>query len=67
MQIVAHEMRTPLLIISQNLSMLTVLIEHKDDESDRSHISEDTEAEDLRRCILEENLTAEDILSNIEL
>ena len=47
--------------------MLTVLIEHKDDESDRSHISEDTEAEDLRRCILEENLTAEDILSNIEL
>lgn len=58
MQMVAHEMRTPLIIISQFLSMLQVLLSN--DPKNGAELSE--EAQGLRYCILSEELSSDDIV-----
>jgi len=60
MQMVAHEMRTPLAIITQFIQMLQALISFKGE-------ADSPEAEALRQEIMAEELTAEDLMSNIEL
>ena len=56
-------MRTPLSIISQFLNILQALISYKEDEANE----EGKELDDLRHAIYSEDLTKEDIISNINL
>ena len=68
---VAHEMRTPLSIISQFLVMLQILISDMSLKRDSANVMKGTadniDANELRRGLIAEDLSAEDLLSNIEL
>jgi len=62
MQMVAHEMRTPLSIVIQFLGMLRILCKF-DEGPDQNNAS----GEELRQGLIGEGLTAEDVMGNIEL